>query len=76
MKIAWDASAAAAGALMLLDRAADDLKTLETSAEGAPLNVITPRTTRLIRAADLRAFHRAIVESACPASRSRRATAR
>ena len=29
MKIAWDASAAASGALMLLDRVADDLKTLE-----------------------------------------------
>ena len=46
---------------MLLDRAADDVDDPAEPAEGAPLNVITPRATRLIRAADLRAFHRAIV---------------
>ena len=63
MKQAWDASSAAPGALMLFDRAADELRQLHR-AEGAPLIVITPRTTRLIRAADLRAFQHAIVERA------------
>ena len=73
---AWEASAAAAGALMLFDRASEELKTLQSAAEGAPLNVITPRTTRLIRAADLRAFHRAIVDvsarRSCGGARLRR----
>ena len=68
MTPAWEASAAAAGALMLLDRASEELKALQRAAEGAALTVITPRTTRLVRAADLQAFQRAIVD--CHSRRS------
>ena len=55
---AWEAASAAAGAMMLIDRAFDELQRFGKAPE---LNVITPRRTRLVRAPDLRAFQRAIV---------------
>ena len=58
MNTAWEASAAAAGALLMLERAQDDLRKLAD----APRIVITPRTTRLLRVPDLQAMHRALAE--------------
>ena len=54
MKLAWDAASAAAGALMLLERAGQELDEL-TSPPRKP--VITPRITRLLRVPDLQAMH-------------------
>ena len=56
MNTAWEASSAAAGALMLFERAQEELRKLTT----ATRIVITPRTTRLLRVPDLQAMHRAI----------------
>ena len=55
---AWDASSAAAGALMLGARARTDMQSL-LRPPSAP--VITPRRTRLVRVPDLHAFRHAIV---------------
>ena len=59
MTRAWNASSAAAGALMLSDRALTEMNAaLQTS---STTSVITPRRTRLVRVPDLRAFRRVIV---------------
>ena len=55
---AWDASSAAAGALMLGARARTDMQNL-LRPPATP--VITPRRTRLVRVPDLHAFRHAIV---------------
>ena len=65
MKLAWDAASAAAGALMLLDRAAQELDRQTSRRRLPPKPVITPRITRLVRVPDLRAMHQAIAERAC-----------
>ena len=62
MTTAWNASAAAAGSLMLLGRARDALESIPGAATAA---VITPREVRLVRAPSLHAYQHAIVTSAC-----------
>ena len=61
---AWDASSAAAGALMLATQARTDL--LVALQAAASFAVITPRRTRLVRVPDLHDFRRAIA-SLCAA---------
>ena len=58
MNTAWEASAAAAGALLMFERAQED----SAQADDATRTVITPRTTRLLRVPDLQAMHRALAE--------------
>ena len=53
MSLAWQASSAAAGALLLLDRARDGAP----AAHDSPVPVITPRTIRLLRVPDLQTLH-------------------
>ena len=58
MARAWDASSAAAGALMLGIQARRDI---QASPPPARTPVISPRRTRLVRVSDLHAFRHAIV---------------
>ena len=59
---AWEASSAAAGALMMLSRAQQELRDAARATQAA---VITPRATRLVRVADLQAFREAAIALAC-----------
>ena len=70
MQPAWEAASAAAGALMLLDRASEELQKLIRPR----IEVITPRTARLIRVPDLQTLHRTLIEI-LPSDPSPRGTA-
>ena len=68
---AWDASSAAAGALMLTARAQSEILRAALRPP-ATATVITPRRTRLVRVPDLHAFRAAIARARSPTAGSRR----